>query len=347
VSWVAINGLTVAYGTHPALTGIDLNVDKGSVVAVLGPSGCGKTTLLRSIAGLLPVTRGSIRIGERDVSTPTVHVPPEKRGIGWVPQDASLFPHLNVRENIGFGVPRGERRHARIADLAELVGLTDYLDRSPAQLSGGQAHRVSLARALAPHPAVVLLDEPFAALDPMLRVALRAEVAELLRSENSTAILVTHDQEEALSLSDKVAIMRGGRILQYGTPLEVYELPASPWIAGFVGDTVEFPGTWREGLAECPLGVIAALPMGELRRDQAIRVVIRPEWVALDPHGAPARVATVSYAGHDALVTLELPSGDVVRSRIPAPALPALGDEVGIVLRHRALAYPEADHGTP
>src|SRR5690606_18240114 len=178
-------------------------------------------------------------------------VAPEKRGIGWVPQDASLFPHLSVGDNIGFGLPKGAARTERIIELAELVGLADHIGRAPSQLSGGQAQRVSLARALAPRPDVVLLDEPFAALDPMLRTALRAEVAELLRSQNSTALLVTHDQEEALSLADHIAVMMGGRILQWGTPVDVYERPATPWVARFVGDTVAFAGRWRDGTVEC------------------------------------------------------------------------------------------------
>lgn len=339
MSWVSVDGLRVGYGSHAVLDGVDLTVEQGSVVAVLGPSGCGKTTLLRSIAGLLPVAGGSIRIGGRELSSASVRVPPERRGIGWVPQEASLFPHLSVGENIGFGIPRGKERAARIAELAALVGLGDYTDRSPSQLSGGQAQRVSLARALAPRPDVVLLDEPFAALDPMLRTALRAEVAELLRSQNSTAVLVTHDQEEALSLADKIAVMMGGRILQWGNPVDVYERPATPWVARFVGDTVELAGVWRDGHAECPLGSIEALAMDELTTGDAIRVVLRPEWVTLTPDAVGALVVAVAYAGHDALVTLELPSGDRVRSRTAAPDLPALGDRVAVTLRRRALAY--------
>ncbi len=339
MSWVSVDSLRVGYGSQMVLDGVDLTVDKGNVVAVLGPSGCGKTTLLRSIAGLLPVTGGSIRIGDRELSSASVRVPPEKRGIGWVPQEASLFPHLSVGENIGFGIPRGKQRAARIAELATLVGLGDYIDRSPAQLSGGQAQRVSLARALAPRPDVVLLDEPFAALDPMLRTALRAEVAELLRGQGSTAVLVTHDQEEALSLADKVAVMMGGRMLQWGSPVDVYERPTTPWVARFVGDTVEFAGVWRDGFADCALGTIEALPMDGLAAGESIRVVLRPEWVTLASDGADARVVAVSYAGHDALVTLELASGDRLRSRIAAPDLPAPGDRVGVKLRRRALAY--------
>lgn len=339
MSWVSIDALHVGYGSRAVLDGVTLEVAQGSIVAVLGPSGCGKTTLLRSIAGLLPVAGGSIRIGGRELSGAGATVPPERRGIGWVPQDPSLFPHLSVGENIGFGLRRESQRAARIAELAHLVGLAEYLDRAPSQLSGGQAQRVSLARALAARPDVVLLDEPFAALDPMLRTALRADVAELLRSQGSTALLVTHDQEEALSLADTVAVMMGGRIVQVGTPLEVYERPTTSWVARFVGDTVEFPGVWHSGRVDCELGDIEALAIDEVADGDHVRVVLRPEWVRLGPQGASARVVAVSYAGHDALVTALLDSGERVRSRVAAHELPAPGDRVGVTLRRRALVY--------
>ena len=339
MSWVSVDGLRVGYGARAVLEGVDLAVERGIIVAVLGPSGCGKTTLLRSIAGLLRASAGSIRIGDRELSSASVHVPPEKRSIGWVPQEASLFPHLSVGNNIGFGIPRGRQRAPRIAELAALVGLGDYVDRSPGQLSGGQAQRVSLARALAPRPDVVLLDEPFAALDPMLRTSLRADVSDLLRSQQSTAVLVTHDQEEALSLADTIVVMMAGRIVQRGSPVEVYEHPTTPWVARFVGDTVEFRGVWRDGSAECPLGRIEAVAMDDLRTGDLVRVVLRPEWVSLVPDGADAEVIAVSYAGHDALVTLQLASGDRIRSRVAAPDMPAPGDWVGVRLRRRALVY--------
>ena len=210
MSWVRIDGLHVKYGHQSVLDGINLDIPSGKITSVLGPSGCGKTTLLRSIAGLLPVSEGTIEVAGSLVSSAKVSVPPERRGIGWVPQDASLFPHLSVGDNIGFGLPKGPSRSARVTDLAELVGLSELLERSPSQLSGGQAQRVSLARALAPRPSVVLLDEPFAALDPMLRVALRREVFDLLRVQGSTALLVTHDQEEALSRAVRMGFVNTG-----------------------------------------------------------------------------------------------------------------------------------------
>ena len=345
MSWVSITGLRVGYSETAVLDGVQLEIPRGSLIAVLGPSGCGKTTLLRAIAGLLPALDGTILVGERLLSSPEVQLAPEKRGIGWVPQDASLFPHLTVGENIGFGLPRSVSRSARIAELAALVGLGEFVDKAPSQLSGGQAQRVSLARALANRPDLVLLDEPFAALDPMLRVALRSEVAELLRDQQSTSLLVTHDQEEALSLADYVAIMRHGKILQWGTPAEVYEHPATLWVAGFVGDTTELDGRWVDGRVECALGLLEAeTASGAAPVDGAtVRLVLRPEWLQLsfgDTVGTDATVIAIAYAGHDALVSLELASGQVVRARIAAPDLPRRGDRVRVSVRQRALAYP-------
>jgi iron(III) transport system ATP-binding protein len=411
VGWVTIEALSVSYGDTRVLDDVSLRIPRGSLVAVLGPSGCGKTTLLRAVAGLLPVTAGTITVGGRLVTGPGVQRAPEKRGMGWVPQDASLFPHLTVGENIGFGLPRTKQsddlycepgeapggvagllegltpsgraartrralvrsnaplhasplapapigpdrsrqtsRAGRIAELAILVGLAELVDRAPSQLSGGQAQRVSLARALAPRPDLLLLDEPFAALDPLLRSALRTEVAALLRGQHNTSLLVTHDQEEALSLADYVAVMRGGEILQFGTPADVYERPVNPWVAGFVGDTVELDGQWRDGRVECALGVLAADWMGAgmaPRDGTSVRVLLRPEWLTQGARGSTqppvdAVATAIAYAGHDALVSFALggPEKTLVRGRIAAPDLPRIGQRVTLGICQNALAYP-------
>ncbi|MHA7275526.1 ABC transporter ATP-binding protein [Arthrobacter sp. Hz1] len=342
MSWVVIEGLRVAYGDTTVLDGVHLEIPRGALTAVLGPSGCGKTTLLRAIAGLLPATGGTISVGENLLSSPTVQLAPEKRGVGWVPQDASLFPHLSVGDNIGFGLKRTPDRARRIADLAALVGLGELVDRAPSQLSGGQAQRVALARSLAPRPDLVLLDEPFAALDPQLRSTLRREVADLLRGQSNTSLLVTHDQEEALSLADYVAVMREGQILQWGTPREVYERPVSRWVAAFVGDTVEVDGYWSGGLVQCGLGLVEAeMADGSEPTDGSpVCLMLRPEWLHVQGGGTEATVTSVSYAGHDALVSVELPTGVTVRARMAAPDLPNRGDRVSLGIRHRALAYP-------
>jgi iron(III) transport system ATP-binding protein len=254
-------------------------------------------------------------------------------------------------------------RAGRIAELANLVGLAELVDRAPSQLSGGQAQRVSLARALAPRPDLMLLDEPFAALDPLLRSALRTEVASLLRSQHNTSLLVTHDQEEALSLADFVAVMRGGEILQFGTPADVYERPVDPWVAGFVGDTVELDGHWQGGRVDCALGSLATDWMGTRARASAgsagaasvpadgtaVCVLLRPEWLTLGARGSAqpttdAVVTAIAYAGHDALVTLALANSQktVVRARIAAPDLPPLGARVTLGICQNVLAYPLA-----
>ena len=236
---VTMANVSLSYGTRPALRDVSLVVPSGSLVAILGPSGCGKTSLLMALAGLVSVNGGIITVGSRELSSEKQRIPPEQRGVGWVPQAASLFPHLSVGDNIGFALPKGRRRNERVDELAHLVGLEGFLNRSPGQLSGGQAQRVALARALAPKPDVLLLDEPFGALDSVLRHSLARDVARILRDQETTAILVTHDREEALDLADFVAVMDRGRIVQAGTPREVYESPATPWVASFVGDTVE------------------------------------------------------------------------------------------------------------
>jgi iron(III) transport system ATP-binding protein len=365
---LTVSNLSVSYGPRTALRDVSVVVPSGSVVAVLGPSGCGKTTLLMALAGLVDVDTGTIRTGSTTLSSPDLMVPPEKRGIGWVPQDASLFSHLTVAQNIGFALSASARNTARISELASLVGLGHYLERSPSALSGGEAQRVALARALAAEPGVVLLDEPFAALDSVLRHSLAREVVGLLRQSDTTTVLVTHDREEALDLADVVVVMDQGRVAQVGTPKEIYERPQTPWVASFVGDTVELDGTWQDialecrvcgakefcegepqrfgcsGHVDCALGNLAAGAQGfEPDQGENVRVVLRPEWIVPQPEGIPATVKSVSYAGHDALVELQMnESGERIRARMAAPFLPAVGAPFGVAVRHPALVFPVA-----
>ena len=336
MTWVDIAGATVAYARTPVLDAVDLRVARGELLAVLGPSGCGKTTLLRAIAGHLPLRAGRITVGERVLSAPRHTVRPEKRGVGWVPQEASLFPHLSVRENIAYGLPSGPGRRERVDELADLVGLSNLVERAPHQLSGGQGQRVALARALGPRPDLLLLDEPFAALDRKLRAALRVDVAELLRGQRTTALLVTHDQEEALSLADRVAVLREGKVLQVGTPREVYENPVDRWTADFIGETIELPGSLSGSRLETPLGVLrAAHRIG----DGSVRVVLRPEWIRLSGDGIPGRVRSIQYAGHDALVEVTTSTGLELTARTAAPFFPAPGDDVTVSVHRSALVY--------
>lgn len=348
MSDLVVDGVSVIHGSTLAVDDVSMTIGGGELVAVLGPSGCGKTSLLLAVAGLLPVQSGTISIGSRELSRTGRTMPPEKRGIGWVPQEASLFPHLSVGENIGFAVPRGRGRASRIDELAGLVGLGALTGRAPNQLSGGQAQRVALARALAPRPDVLLLDEPFAALDTQLRTGLRREVAELLRAQGTTSVLVTHDQEEALSLADRVAVLRDGRLEQFGTPEEIYQYPASDWVASFVGDVVELEGRWRGGRVACALGAVEAAAVGFAPADgDAVRLMLRPEWIVPRPDllaqaaaGADARVASISYAGHDAMLSCDLTTGLTVRMRMAAVDLPGVGDDLRLAVQRPGLAFP-------
>ncbi|NUK00463.1 ABC transporter ATP-binding protein [Streptomyces lunaelactis] len=340
-----ITGLTKVYGSGATvLDGLDLTVPAGALVAVLGPSGCGKTTLLRIIAGFLRADSGTVTIGNRTLSGPGMHLPPERRRIGIVPQEGALFPHLSVARNVAFGLTgldRGTRR-LRVEEMLELVGLAGYGDRMPHELSGGQQQRVALARALAPQPQLVLLDEPFNALDSSLRTGLRADVRAALQATGATAVLVTHDQQEALSTADLVAVVRNGTIAQCDTPHEVYRRPADPWVAAFVGDAVLVTGTVDKGTATTALGrVPLADPPGGVREGM---VLLRPEQIQLtDTASAEARgmVTEVRYYGHDAMVTVALDEVDApIDVRVPGPAPASPGERIGIRVTGVATLHP-------
>jgi len=305
---VAVTGLHKAFGTHPVLAGVDLEVPAGSLTAILGPSGSGKTTLLRLMAGFDRADAGTIKIGDVLVDGPGVHTPPERRRIGYVPQEGSLFPHLTVEANVGFGLAARERRGGKVAGLLEAVGLGGFGQRYPHQLSGGQQQRVALARALAIEPAVVLLDEPFASLDAQLRASVRADVQEIFRRAGTTAILVTHDQDEALSVADRVAALRDGKIAQCATPEDLYCRPADPELASFVGDANLLEGVLNGGVVKTLLG---NLPLDAAAVTDAgtgqVTVLIRPEQIELEPSadGVPGRVTAFGYHGHDAVVHVQ------------------------------------------
>ncbi len=344
---VEVRGLDAGYGPVPVLTGLDLTIPSGALAAVLGQSGSGKTTLLRALAGFLRPTAGTIHFGERLVVGPGTFVPPEKRKVGIVPQEGALFPHLDVTDNVAFGLPRGSQ--ARVDEVLDLVGMRDFAHARPHDLSGGQQQRIALARALAPEPDVVLLDEPFTALDANLRQRLRAEVRDVLREVGTTAILVTHDQEEALSTADLVAVMRDGRLVQVGTPLEVYDAPADLGVARFVGEAVELPARAVGGdLVACPLGDV---PVRGAVQGEAV-VILRPEQLVLScpvavtdaqdtPQPGRGVVREASYHGHDSLVRVELADGSVVPVRVPGGTPPPLpGDEVVVGVTGSGRVYP-------
>jgi iron(III) transport system ATP-binding protein len=344
---LSIAGLSKSFGPNAVLRGVDLDVASGKLVAILGPSGSGKTTLLRLLCGFERADKGVIRIGGDVVADAARHVPPERRHIGYVAQEGALFPHLSVADNVVFGLPPDQRRaRHRVGELLELVGLpADYAARPPQALSGGEQQRVAVARALAPSPALVLLDEPFSSLDAGLRVETRQAVASALSAVGATALLVTHDQPEALSMGDRVAVLWGGRLVQIASPETLYRLPADPALAQFVGEAVLLPGTVRAGIATCSLGELAlAAPVA----DGPVEVLLRPEQIRLtaaqnDEGGIRARVREVNYYGHDASVNLALSDGSVVTpilARVPGYDSPHPGDAVILSVEGAVFAYP-------
>jgi iron(III) transport system ATP-binding protein len=313
VTELTVQGLRKAFGSHPVLTGMDLTVPAGCLTAILGPSGSGKTTLLRLLAGFDHADAGTIQIGGTVVDGPGRHVPPERRQIGYVPQEGSLFPHLSVAANVGFGLRARERRGPRIDTLLESVGLAGLGRRYPHQLSGGQQQRVALARALAIEPALVLLDEPFAALDAHLRASVRADVQEIFRAAGTTAVLVTHDQDEALSMADRVAVLRDGQIAQCAAPHDLYARPADPELASFIGEANLLSGQVVAGSVRTMFGELAVdTAGGAVPSSGPVTILVRPEQleVCSQPEGAangcvPGKVIDCHFYGHDAVLRVE------------------------------------------
>ena len=277
---IRCSGLTQRFGASVAVRGVDLSLDRGKFLALLGPSGAGKTTLLRLIAGFESPYAGTVEIGGKQMVAPGLFVPPERRRVGMVFQHYALFPHLTVAQNIAYGLPKKRDRKARVDEVLELVGLVDLGGRMPHQLSGGQQQRIALARALAPKPAVILLDEPFSNLDPSMRVSVREEVKSILREANETAVFVTHDQEEAFALADDVAIMRQGKIEQVAAPEQLFHHPANRFIAAFVGQADFLPGKVVDSTINTEIGPLTA---NNLNGGAELDVLIRPDDVVITP----------------------------------------------------------------
>ncbi len=333
---VVVQAITKRFGAVTALDDVDLTAPDGSLTAILGPSGCGKTTLLRVIAGFERPDAGRVSLGARQVAGEgSSFVPPERRRIGLVPQEAALFPHLDVAGNVGFGIGRRGRAE-RVAELLELVGLPGYGGRRPYELSGGEQARVALARALAPEPEVVLLDEPFAALDAAMRAGIRDDVRAVLKTTGATGVLVTHDQEEALSIADQVAVMRRGTVVQVAAPVDLYTSPVDLEVARFVGDGVELAADASAGRAQTSLGEVA---LHDLESGPGV-VLIRPEQLAFGDQGVPGEVCTVAFYGHDAVVEVVLADGQHVSVRAAAPVAVREGDAVRLAVHGAARFYP-------
>jgi iron(III) transport system ATP-binding protein len=329
-------GLRKRFGSTAAVDGFDLEVRGGDLMALLGPSGCGKTTALRLIAGLERPDAGTVRVQDRVVASNATWVPPERRRVGMVFQEWALFPHLDVAANVAFGLNDGDPR-PRVEELLKLARLEGLARRMPHELSGGQQQRVALARALAPSPDLLLLDEPFSNLDAQLRAEVRGQVRALLRATGTTAVFVTPEQEEALSIADQVAVMIEGRLRQSGTPFDVYTMPVDAGVARLVGQANLVPADVREGRARSVLGEVAApgLP------DGPCEILVRPEAITIraDERGG-ARVIDVEFYGHDQLVRCDVNGGPIQVRLVGAHPEFVVGAAVSLELRDRALVLP-------
>ncbi|MEM7051402.1 MAG: ABC transporter ATP-binding protein [Acidobacteriota bacterium] len=341
--WVEVRRLEVAYDGQVAVRGVDLDIPRDGVTALLGPSGCGKTSLLRAIAGFERPVAGSVHLGGEPVVAAGCWVPPEKRRVAMMFQEGALFPHLTVEGNVRYGLERGPAAAERAREVLELVGMADLRERFPDELSSGQQQRVALARALAPGPRLVLLDEPFANLDAALRAQVREEVRSILQAAGATAVLVTHDQEEALSMADLVVVMEGGRILQTGAPQAVYDHPASPVVARFLGDGQLLPCEVRAGRARSLFGEV-----GTDAPDGPGLLLVRPEDLAARAGpveaGAAGTVERRRFFGHDLIDEIRLAdSGELVRVRCLTVPGYGPGSRVALTLRDRTFrVFPPA-----
>lgn len=330
---LSLRSVSKRFGSDLVLEDLSLEVSQHELLAVLGSSGSGKTTLLRLISGFEAPDSGSIWIAGSQVAGEVKFVPAEQRKVGFVPQDAALFPHLTVAENIEFGLRSMTKteREQRVSDLLGLVDLVGFELRKPHELSGGQRHRVALARALAPNPDLILLDEPFSALDAELRTRLREDVRQVLKTTKTTAILVTHDQEEALSMADRVAVLRDGQFAQIGDPREIYQEPNDIELATFVGDSVLLDGVVTDGKIVTALGSLT--PLNTVQEGAKGRVAIRPENFYLQPNiNGDGVVVGRQYFGHDALVEVKLPNV-TIRARANGPFAPEIGMHVTVWVR--------------
>ena len=341
MSVVELTGVSKRFGRTVAVDGVSLAVEPGEMVALVGPSGCGKSTLLMLVAGLLEPDAGTVAVAGRQVAGPRSWVPPERRHVGVVFQDAALFPHLRVADNVAFGLARGEARAERVAELLELVELPGLGARYPHELSGGQQQRVALARALAPRPQVVLFDEAFGNLDSSLRASVREATLRALHGTGAAGVFVTHDQAEALAVGDRVAVMREGRFDHVAAPAEAFHAPATRFSATLLGEADFLPGCQDGGVVDTEVGRLAATP-GE---SGDVDVMLRPHEVgfAVSPAGS-SRVLGREFRGAHYVYALRLPSGAVVRSVQPHTVDVAAGSAVELVVEagHPVRTFPRA-----
>lgn len=333
---LSCDGVEVRFGSLCAVAGADLSVRAGEIVALLGRSGSGKTTLLRAIAGFERVTAGEIRIGGSLIESPSHSVPAHRRSVGLVFQEYALFPNKTVAGNLAYGL--GRTGHDRVEELLRTGQLEGLARRYPHQLSGGQQQRVALLRSLAPRPRVLLLDEPFSNLDAGLRLAMREEVASILRAESMTAVLVTHDRADAMAIADRIAVMEAGHVIEFATPTGLYFNPANPAAAGYGGEVQFIEATARGGTAKTPFGdVPLASPF-----DGPCRVLIRPEWLIPAP-GVSVSVRARRFEGAHTRLTIEAPGGATAAMTIASTAPQASADHFCVAVRQPLPAYPAAE----
>ena len=328
---------------RPAVEHITFTVQQGEILCLLGPSGCGKTTILRAIAGFERVTAGSIALSGQLVSSRDTMIPTEQRHIGMVFQEYALFPHLRVDKNIAFGLSHFSRaqQHAIVDDLLTLTGLRGLEHRYPHELSGGQQQRVALARALALRPVLLLLDEPFSNLDPDMASRMRQDLHALLRQTKTTAILVTHDHDEAFSMADRVAVLNRGRLEQFDTPEAIYHLPTTPFVADFVGQADFIPGVVTNHLVTTEIGDFPNTQ--NLATGSQVVVMIRPDDIHIVPtKGADARILARQFKGSENVYTIQLPSGQVVHSSESSLSVYQVGTAIALrVVATHTVLFPQ------
>ncbi|WP_322981639.1 ABC transporter ATP-binding protein [Pseudomonas sp. C11] len=338
-----LRGLSCGYHAHTVVQKLDLHLNAGDIGCLLGPSGCGKTTTLRAIAGFEPILTGEIELGGEIISRPGFTLAPEKRRIGMVFQDYALFPHLNVAQNVAFGIRQQADAERVTQELLDLVKLGHLAKRYPHELSGGQQQRVALARALAPSPQLLLLDEPFSNLDGELRRRLSHEVREILKARGTSAILVTHDQEEAFAVSDHVGVFKSGHLEQWDTPFNLYHEPLTPFVASFIGQGYFIRGQLRSpDTVQTELGEIRGNRAYTWATGSAVDVLLRPDDIVPDEGSAlKARIVGKTFLGAATLYRLQLPTGSQLESIFPSHADHQPGDEVGIrIAADHLVAFP-------
>jgi len=342
--------VSCAYETgRPAVQGISFAAREGEILCLLGPSGCGKTTILRAIAGFEPVCSGQLFLSGQLVSSPDIMIPTENRRVGMVFQEYALFPHLRVQDNIAFGLHHLARseRAGRVQEMLRLTGLEGFERRYPHELSGGQQQRVALSRALVQNPVVLLLDEPFSNLDPDMAGRMRQELHDLLRRTKTTTVLVTHDHDEAFAMADRIAVLNHGRLEQFDTPEMMYHMPATPFVADFVGQADFIPGTVSQGMVHTELGEFPDTI--ECKDGTALVVMIRPDDIHLVPkEGASSRVISRQFHGSENLYTVSLPSGQIVHSSQGSTSVYRAGTtvELRVLATHTVLFRREDSTGS-